>query len=344
MKNFVILALLALTSTLSITSSATSKPTLIVKETLVTALSPAPSGTHGTQSDTAPFGLFLQWSPDMKRVGYWADDESGMFLVVNGVAGKPFPAVDDGSPRGFFSPPDFDFTPDSKHFWYQAKRNGKWIVVVDGQESQPYDRVRDFVFSPDSDHYAFVAERNKTPLVVRDGKEGKRYHWIAPQDLHFSPDSQRMAYWAKLGNQNFTVLHDGATIKEFVFNPKLRTVNKTPAKPRGYSGRDRGKNTVERISRDGKEIFVVNGVESPPYDYLDSVTLSFGPDGQHYAHYGVSNEGKGFIVVDGVEIEKTYDVNPGTVLPSLIFDSPTSLRTLAMRNGKIFRVEIQIVE
>jgi hypothetical protein len=165
------------------------QPRLTTKETLITTLEPEPARAMTTQYDYLPWGYHVDWSPDMKKVAHWVTTSKGMYLVVNGVAGKLIDTIEDGSPRGGLVPPNI-------------------------------------IFSPDSRHFAYVARRGKKVFVVRDGQEGRPYNWIADNDLHFSADSKRMAYWAQRGPHNFMVLHDGKTSKEIAFDPKKRTPKK----------------------------------------------------------------------------------------------------------------------
>lgn len=58
------------------------------------------------------------------------------------------------------------------------------------------------VTSPDCRHVAYVAIlADDRQAVVVDGKEGKPYFGFGVGSLTFSPDSQRLAYWADLGYQ-----------------------------------------------------------------------------------------------------------------------------------------------
>jgi len=44
---------------------------------------------------------------------------------------------------------------------YVARRNAKWLVVVDGQVGAEHDGIDALLFSPDSKHVAYVAEKGK---------------------------------------------------------------------------------------------------------------------------------------------------------------------------------------
>lgn len=239
----------------------------------------------------------------MKRVAYWKTNDKGMFLIVNGVAGKPFDIIDDGSPRGALEPPTI-------------------------------------VFSPDSQHFAYIARRGKKYFVVRDGKEGRAYDWIARGDLHFSSDSRRMAYWAKRGRQNIIVLHDGAKVSETAFNPKTRQTDQAPASNKVAINKQKSDWRV--IDRGRTCVVLFAGKESPAYDFVHTQTLSYGPDG-HPAAWCAERDGKLLIDVDGIEADKTYSDATGLRLPPLVFDGPDSLHTLALRGKEVFRVEVRIV-
>lgn len=66
--------------------------------------------------------------------------------------------------------------------------------------------------------------------------------------------------------------------------------------------------------------------------------LLFSPSSQRMA-YVAGRGDKQLVVADGQE-GKEYDSFPG----EFVFDSPKSLHTLALQEGEIFRVEVEIVE
>ena len=77
------------------------------------------------------------------------------------------------------------------------------FVVVDGQESPRYDAlVPDSVrFSPDSQRLAYGVRQGEQWSVVLDGKPGQLYDGIGAGSLVFSPNGQRLAYVAQVGKQ-----------------------------------------------------------------------------------------------------------------------------------------------
>ena len=77
-------------------------------------------------------------------------------------------------------------------------------MIVDGKEGKPYDGLGDLIFSPDSQRVAYGAQLGDKVFVVVDGKEGKQYDDAGR--LIFSPDSQRVAYRAGVGDKQFVVV------------------------------------------------------------------------------------------------------------------------------------------
>ncbi len=68
--------------------------------------------------------------------------------------------------------------------------------------------------SPDSQRVAYGAQVGNKQFVVADGKEEKPYDGILEGTPIFSPDSQRVAYGAQVGNKQFVVV-DGKEGKRY---------------------------------------------------------------------------------------------------------------------------------
>jgi len=150
------------------------------------------------------------FSPDSRRLAYLADVGGSEVVVVDGKEGRPYEEIGEGS---------LLFSQDSQHFAYAAKAGAKWFVVIDGKDGQPYDSVGtlvespqgdsvgDLVFSPDGQRLGYVAKAGGKSLVVVDGKEGPSYDSAcAPV---FSPDSWHVAYWGRIGKDNWFTVADG---------------------------------------------------------------------------------------------------------------------------------------
>jgi Tol biopolymer transport system component len=134
-------------------------------------------------------------------------------VVVDGVEGKEYDEIG-----------RFIFSSDSKRVAYAAKRNGKWLIVVDEVESSEYDGIMTGtpIFSPDSKRVAYAVIRRKYSwlglttssvyVTVVDGVEGSEYDEMA--GFTFSPDSKRLAYGAKRGGKCMFVV-DGVEDSEY---------------------------------------------------------------------------------------------------------------------------------
>ena len=86
------------------------------------------------------------------------------------------------------------FSPDGNHLAYvAAPSNDKMCVVIDGKEDPVYDSIvpGTFTFSPDSKHFAYTAFAGKKYLAVIDGKPSKPYELMRLTPI-FSPDSSRV--------------------------------------------------------------------------------------------------------------------------------------------------------
>ncbi len=99
----------------------------------------------------------LIFSADSQRVAYVAEDGSKQVVVVDGMEGKRYAAIEEDS---------IIFSPDSKRVAYVATNGNKQFVVVDGMEGKQYDVIvtpsggKISFDSPDSFHYlAFEGDR-----------------------------------------------------------------------------------------------------------------------------------------------------------------------------------------
>lgn len=98
----------------------------------------------------------------VRRSGDW-------YLIVDGVASAPYPeqmccvaGSDDGRRTSF----------------HTSRRTGRQLHVVDGVEERAYDELRPLRFSPDGRHYAYAARRDIRWLIVLDGQELGAYTMV----------------------------------------------------------------------------------------------------------------------------------------------------------------------
>ena len=72
------------------------------------------------------------FSPDSQHVAYWAGGVIGTSsLVLDGIEGNFYTYI--------YMPPVF--SPDSKTVVYSAQENGKEHLIINGEESKPYDHI-----------------------------------------------------------------------------------------------------------------------------------------------------------------------------------------------------------
>jgi hypothetical protein len=148
------------------------------------------------------------FSPDSRRYAYIARPAAKvMKLVEDDVAGPEFSAV---------GPPVF--SPDSCRLAYLGNtRQSRLAVMLDGEQ---VDEIKDawgnIVFSPDSGRYAYLAAvpgggllgglRTSFRLVL-DGSPGSAWDKVGSV-VHFSPDSRRVAFSARLRRDWMVVVDD----------------------------------------------------------------------------------------------------------------------------------------
>jgi len=230
-------------------------------------------------------------SPDGRRVAYIG--ESG--VVVDGIAGKQYVAVPADS---------LIFSPDSQRLAYTARIGNKWSVVLDGVEGKLYDGIGERgirhryelvahgpipLFSPDSQRLAYAAKLSNKVFMVVDGVEGKHYDEI--RRPVFSPDSRRMVYTARIGNK-WSVVLDGVEGKQYDF---ARSIIFSPDSQR-----------LAYWTKIGNTQFiVVDGVEGKAQDDIRDTNLTFSPDSKQVA-YTARIGNKWSVVLDGIE-GKLYD-------------------------------------
>jgi hypothetical protein len=135
----------------------------------------------------------MVFSSDGKRFVYDLVPGDGAYgnhvVTVDGVRGKeyPFPGVG-----------NIVFSPDGSRVAYWAKAQGEgFMMVLDGEENEIYDKVQDPIFSPNGKHLAYVAEDDGKKFMVLDGKEGARYYDV--WNPVFSSNG-RLGYAARINN------------------------------------------------------------------------------------------------------------------------------------------------
>ena len=124
-------------------------------------------GKEGKQYDDV-YGL--TFSPDSKRVAYWAKAGGKQFAVVDGKEGKQYDETGIVCYFDLFAvvfTHSFTFSPDSKRVAYVAKAGLKYLVVVDGKEGKLYDSILKIVFDA-SDRLHYLASKGNTIYLVEE--------------------------------------------------------------------------------------------------------------------------------------------------------------------------------
>jgi len=259
---------------------------------------------------------YLVFSPDSKHFAYVAthdglarDKENPVYVQAHD--GKQFVVLDGkaGAIYGGSSVSQPVFSPDSKRLAFTVEAGhpypqpNKYFIVLDGKKGPEYNEAvlnwsggpGGRVFSPDSTRLAYYARRDGKVFIVCDDKEGPAFDSIGT--LIFSADSKHVAYVAQRNDRFFVVL-DG---KESGPYEKVGTPLFSPD----------GGRLAYRAKRGGTGFVVCDGKEGPAYDEgrWDRFTnsIAFSPDGKHVA-YVIRRGGNGHIVFDGKEGPAYSDV------------------------------------
>ncbi len=316
-------------------------------------------------------GNNIEVSADRKHVLYQAEAEGKSFVVLNGKEGTKYDSVEENS---------YKLSTDGRRVAYIARdvdRLGdKYVAVVDGQESKPYDHVSEPSFSPDGKHVAYVGSTFKPErqglahaVAVIDGIEGEKFERVGPL-FHFSPDGSRVAYIAERGGKSMLVV-DG---RNFVYDKiidltfsqdgrrlmlvaqrgarrvlvldgnelKYEPSRDEPATVRTYDSHE----DELAFSTDGKRTAFVASLDGKEVAIIDGVAgkpyediddLQFTADGAHVI-YTAARGSKTVVVVDGVE-SKEYD----EILDKTFrLEDENTLGFLAIRSQETFRVALDI--
>jgi len=314
------------------------------------------------------------FSPDGKRTAYIAGNGDKVFYVIDGIEEAPYGDV-----------MTLEFSADGRHYAYGVIMGKKLAMVFDGVQGKVYDDVSGLnsCFSPDGKHFAYLAAIGKKYMVVLDGVEGRitgdHVEKLSPV---FSPDSRRLAYVVideardvrqKEGDEGgFTA--DAARCRAVVdgkagatylraFTPIFSPDSKSYAYLAG-----RGEKTF--VVLDGKEgkpyhghlgnclpqfspvghrlaygmatddgigYVIVDGKEMGPY--LNLGGLCFSPDAKRFAFVGVRSRTSQSVVVDGVPGKSYSSIFVNGQRKAVHFDSGNSLHYMARRQGDVYLVD-----
>ena len=277
------------------------------------------------------------FSPDLNHIALYGKRGADCHVVIDGEEGPAYPDLTRSVPPTFSA---------DGRVLYGARIGDRYALIVDGVPlGSDHLAAAPAVFSPDGRRVAYGAEdRQGVPpgrpaerqWVVLDGEAGPPFRGLssAPGALLFSPDSQRLAYWA-LGDDGARLVVDGVAgpaykdIGQPVFSPDSIRLAHPVVLPGGMAAVVDGQQgpTFDQVgpivfspdsrrvgyfARRGKAMVpVVDG--SPGPDFADMYGLGspvFSPDSLHVAFLGQVDGGgllgrfkrKTFLVVDGARV------------------------------------------
>ncbi len=183
------------------------------------------------------------------------------------------------------------FSQDEQHLAFNAKKNSKWVLILDGQErSKPYGRMGAPMINSNGKFFVVPACNGKKCRVIVNGDE------VSPEfeDLSqagLTSDGDHYGYFAKR-NKKWVLMFDG---KEY--GPEMSDCVDWVTDPEG-------KHIAVAGLINGNWTWIVDGTPGPGLDVISGI--AFSPDFKHYAYGGTDAKwgfGKhkthGVMVVDG---------------------------------------------
>jgi WD40-like Beta Propeller Repeat len=167
------------------------------------------------------------------------------------------------------------------HLAFAARAGGRWVVVRDGADGEPWDAIGALAIAPDG-RLAYAAARAGGWHVVVDGRPGPRLDALLPGSLQLGAGG-RVVY-AGEARGRVHVVTDGAPGPAFDAVAELR-VSADGARV-AYTAR-----------RGGDAYVVVDGQLGPRWSAVGKLAL--GPAGGHIAYAALDREGWR-VIVDGV--------------------------------------------
>ncbi|MDO8588775.1 MAG: hypothetical protein Q7T82_17230 [Armatimonadota bacterium] len=256
---------------------------------------------------------------------YFTKQHGKWVAVVDGQAGPGYDGFVLGvGVQNLPGTPTLIFSRDGKHAAYSQRKGKKWLVVVDGQPGPEYDAVGFLTFSPDGERMAYYAnDEVRGGMVVVDGQEH-----ASETNAQFSPDGKYATYNVKTGGKGYTVL-DGQTGPEYDGIVQGSCI----------FSRD-GRRVAYAATKGDKSVVVVDGHPGPEYDAIWRGSLVFSPDGGHVAYVAWQGGDGQSTVVLGEKSVVVVDGQPGPeydFVPNLQF-SPDGKRMafVAHKGGRTF--------
>lgn len=89
----------------------------------------------------------------------------------------------------------------------ECEKRGEKFVVLDDKEGKPYGDIKNIVFSPDSKHIAYAAKKENKWILVVDRKESEFYDDIYTKSV-FSSDNKYVYYGVRIDNELWWIVDE----------------------------------------------------------------------------------------------------------------------------------------
>src|ERR1700747_397158 len=185
-------------------------------------------------------------------------DPASLRFAARAKQGQKGVLVGDGKGKGTFDGIESILIgPGGQHVIFSAKRDTKWVKIMDGKELGPaFDKLgAGYWFFGDAglEHHAYAARRGPEWLMVAHGKESPEFEEVGfPR---FSPNAKHLTYSASLGPKKWVMVVDGNK------GPEFEEVSPSVFRPDGERLAYRGKRNK------GREVLVLDGKETAEFEY-----------------------------------------------------------------------------
>ena len=162
-------------------------------------------GRAGSPYDDIGIGKFV-FSRDSRHIAAIVRTKGREFVILDGVEQPPYSTIEDSLPH--FSPDSAHLYYTARQ-GAGDPASDSYVIVLDGKEicNRPY--ASNLTFSPDRNRYAYVAKKDGNWIVVLDGVESPGWKNIG-NSLVFSRDSKHFLYCASGADGDERLVVDGA--------------------------------------------------------------------------------------------------------------------------------------
>jgi WD40 repeat protein len=315
--------------------------------------------------------LGLTFAPDQQLLYGYMTRQNGRWIVTCGQHQSAAYERVSGA-RGI------TFSPDGKTWTYHATLAGQSLNIVEGSLSASYPGAeprRPPTFSTDGNRLLFPAlstDGQSIDARIVSLRDPEAQTTIEGDEVFFSQDLQRLAAAKRTATGEYAVTVNAVTYHVKSVNPPAVHFSATGARymihANGFSRDAETANLIidgepapvdHRVSsvafspdgsswaytatireelmfrhvvvRDGRQIHVSSTSGEP--------RLTFGPDSRRLAYTVAHGYASWALAIDGEEAPNTYDFLPFEA--RLVFDSPSELHTIAVRNGQVLLVTLQ---